>query len=50
MLKIRPYLLSDGENVINWLKDEKSFYQWSAGILGEYPINADKLRQYRIIQ
>ena len=34
MLRIRPYKPSDAETVLSWCRDEKSFYQWTAGILG----------------
>ena len=38
MIGIRPYKASDADTILSWCQDEKAFYQWSAGVLGEYPI------------
>ena len=38
MLGLRPYKKEDADTILSWSKDEKTFYQWSAGILGKYPI------------
>ena len=38
MLGLRPYKKEDADTILSWSKDEKGFYQWSAGILGKYPI------------
>jgi len=38
MLRLRPYQGSDAGVVLSWCKDENSFYQWTAGVLGQYPI------------
>ena len=46
MLRLRPYKRCDAEHIVNWIKTEKSFYQWSAGRLGEYPITAAALTDY----
>ena len=27
---------------MSWIKDEKVFYKWTAGILGEYPISVEQ--------
>lgn len=43
MLRLRPYKKSDAKHIISWIKDEKSFYQWSAGRFENYPITADDL-------
>lgn len=37
MIRIRPYKPSDSETVLSWCRDEKTFYQWTAGIIGAYP-------------
>lgn len=42
MLRIRPYKETDKNIILSWCKDEKSFYQWTAGILGNYPVKTDK--------
>lgn len=38
MIRIRPYKDSDADTILSWCQDEKAFYQWSAGVLGNYPI------------
>ena len=38
MLGLRPYKKEDADTILSWSKDEKAFYQWSAGIMGKYPI------------
>ena len=38
MIRIKPYRTSDVDTILSWCQDEKSFYQWTAGILGNYPI------------
>ena len=42
MLRIRPYKASDADTILSWCQDEKTFYQWSAGILGNYPITQNE--------
>ena len=37
-MELRPYKSSDAETILSWCDNEKSFYEWSAGILGNYPI------------
>ena len=27
---------------MSWIKDETSFYKWTAGVLGEYPISVEQ--------
>lgn len=41
MIRIRSYKSSDADIILSWCRDEKSFYQWSAGVLGDYPITSD---------
>lgn len=38
MLRIRPYKATDADTILSWCRNEKAFYQWTAGILGNYPI------------
>ena len=38
MIRIRPYKTSDADAILSWRQDEKAFYQWTAGMLGKYPI------------
>lgn len=44
MLEIRPYKTADAETILSWCREEKAFYQWTAGILGEYPITQNEFR------
>ena len=38
MIRVRPYKASDVNAILSWCQDEKVFYQWTAGILGKFPI------------
>ena len=42
MLGLRPYKKEDADTILSWSKDEKAFYQWSAGIMGKYPITREE--------
>ena len=42
MLGLRPYKREDADTILSWSKDEKGFYQWSAGIMGKYPITREQ--------
>ena len=42
MLGLRPYKKEDADTILSWSKDEKSFYQWSAGVMGKYPITREE--------
>lgn len=42
MLRLRPYTPSDASTILSWTKDETTFYQWTAGVLGEYPITEEQ--------
>lgn len=42
MIRLRPYKESDAETILSWCKDEKAFYKWTAGMLGEYPITTER--------
>ena len=46
MLRLRPYKACDAETIVTWIKDEMTFYKWSAGRLGQYPITADDMNTY----
>lgn len=45
-LRIRPYKPGDASVISRWILSEKSFYQWSADRLNNYPPTADKLNAY----
>ena len=38
MLRLRQYKKEDADTIISWSQDERAFYQWSAGVMGNYPI------------
>ena len=38
MIGIRPYKATDVNTILSWCQDERAFYQWTAGILGKFPI------------
>ena len=38
MFRIRPYKKADAETILSWCQDERAFYQWTAGVMGDYPI------------
>ena len=42
MLRLRTYNISDSETIMSWMKEEKAFYKWTAGILGNYPISVEQ--------
>ena len=41
MLRLRPYKCEDADIIISWSKDERAFYQWSAGVMGGYPLTKE---------
>ena len=41
MMKLREYRTEDAHYICSWITDEISFYEWSAGMLGDYPIDPD---------
>ncbi len=42
MIRLRPYNTNDAEKILLWSKDERAFYKWSAGVMGEYPITKEQ--------
>ncbi len=42
MIRLRPYNTNDADTILSWSNDKTSFYKWSAGVLGKYPINKKK--------
>ena len=47
MLRLRPYITDDAETILSWITDEKEFYKWTAGVLGQYPITAQQFDEVR---
>ena len=42
MIWLRPYNINDADKVLSWSNEERAFYKWSAGVLGEYPITKEQ--------
>lgn len=42
MLRLRPYNQNDAETILSWAEDERAFYKWTAGVIGEYPLPVDQ--------
>ncbi|MBQ6496058.1 MAG: GNAT family N-acetyltransferase [Firmicutes bacterium] len=45
MIRIRPYMNSDEESILSWCDSEDTFFKWTFGLLGEYPITSAKFRK-----
>lgn len=43
MLRLRPYKSCDAEQIVGWIRDETSFWKWSAGRYDRYPICAEDI-------
>ena len=41
MVRLRPYKPEDADTILSWSRDERSFYQWSAGVMGAYPLTRE---------
>ena len=37
MMKLRPYSKEDAKTILSWSADERAFYKWCAGVIGDYP-------------
>ena len=46
MLTLRAYRNSDAKEIAPWLADKQVFAWWSGGLLGEYPLDPDRLNAY----
>lgn len=46
MLSLRRYEEKDGETILSWIQDEDTYYKWSAGILGTYPITLNHFKKF----
>lgn len=42
MIRIRPYKTADANTILSWCNEEKAFYRWTAGILGNFPITQNE--------
>ena len=46
MLSFRPYKNCDADTIATWITDKKTFYQWSADIIGIYPMSPEDLNYH----
>lgn len=42
MIRLRPYRLEDADTILSWCANETAFYQWTAGVLGDYPLSREQ--------
>ncbi len=42
ILQLRSYQSCDAAAVLSWSQDERSFYQWTAGVMGDYPLREEQ--------
>lgn len=45
MIRIRPYMNQDEAKILTWCDSEDTFFKWTFGLLGEYPLTAEKFRK-----
>ncbi len=45
MIGIRPYRRKDSLMIANWCENERTFYQWSEGRLGDFPVSPERIEQ-----
>ncbi len=45
MLRIRPYRKNDSRYIASWCQDVVTFYKWSEGRLGDYPVSPERIEQ-----
>ena len=45
MLRIRPYRKNDSKQIAYWCQDSISFYKWSEGRLGDFPVSPERIEQ-----
>ena len=45
MITIRPYKEADEEAILSWCDSEDTFLKWSFGLLGNYPLTAEKFKK-----
>ena len=44
-MKLRPYKPEDSQIICNWVKDEKTLFQWSADRIGKFPLTGNELNE-----
>ena len=44
MIGLRLYKREDAETILSWCQNDVSFYRWSAGVLGDFPITVEEFK------
>lgn len=44
MRRLRKYRDSDASAILSWLRDERSYYLWCAGVIGTWPARSEYLQ------
>lgn len=47
MIRLRPYKDSDAKTILSWCEDQTTFYKWTAGVLGVYPLTEEQFGKVR---
>ena len=45
MIRIRPYIGTDEEKILSWCDSEDTFFKWTFGLLGDYPVTSAKFQK-----
>lgn len=45
-MELRKYQNRDSAIICGWIEDEKSLYQWSAGVIGQFPLADNDLNEH----
>ena len=40
-IRLRPYKPADADTILSWCREERAFYQWTAGVMGAYPLTQE---------
>ena len=43
-MELKAYTRSDADTILSWSNNERSFFQWTAGVMGDYPITPEEFR------
>lgn len=44
MIRLRPYRAPDADAVLSWCPEERGYYQWTAGTLGDFPVTRQQFQ------
>ena len=42
MIRVRPYMQHDTDDILSWCSGEREFYRWTAGVMGGYPLTRER--------